>query len=108
VSGWITVGKVNDFSREGTHAVTVGDTQICLVQLGGQYYALDDRCSHAEAMLSAGEVEDGEVACPLHGARFDLKSGAAMTPPATMPVRTHAVKVEGDSVLIRLSDIPIS
>jgi 3-phenylpropionate/trans-cinnamate dioxygenase ferredoxin component len=108
VSDWVNVGKVKDFATEGTHALNVKGTSVCLVQLGGKYFALDDRCTHAEAMLSAGEVEDGEVACPLHGARFDLKTGAAMTPPATMPVRTHGVKVEGDNVLISLSDIPLS
>lgn len=80
--------------------------EICLVRLGDRYYALDNRCTHAEAQLSAGDVEEGEIACPLHGARFDLKTGRAMTPPATMPVRTHEVKVDGDDLYVRLSEIP--
>jgi 3-phenylpropionate/trans-cinnamate dioxygenase ferredoxin component len=103
---WAKVGKKKDFSSDGAFGVKVGEANICLVRLGGKYYALDDRCTHAEAMLSAGEVEDGEVMCPLHGARFNLGTGEAVTPPATVPVKTHEVKVEGDDVLVRLSDVP--
>lgn len=106
MSGWVKVGKAKDFAVEGAHGIFVGDVSVCLVQLGGKYYALDDRCTHAESTLSGGEVEDGEIACPLHGARFDLKTGAAITPPATMPVRRHDVKTEGDDVWVKLSDIP--
>jgi len=106
MSEWVRVGSKKDFAAEGTFAVTVGGQNVCLVRLGGNYFALDDRCTHADSMLSAGEVEDGEIACALHGARFDLKTGEALTPPAVKPVRAHEVKVDGDEVMIRLSNVP--
>ena len=106
MSEWVRVGKKKEFTSDGTFAVKAGESDICLVRLGGKYFAMDDRCTHAEAMLSAGELDDGEIMCPLHGARFNLATGEAVTPPATVPVRTHEVKVEGDEILVRLSDVP--
>ena len=54
-------------------------------------YALDDMCTHAEASLSEGEVYDCKIECPLHGAEFDIKTGQAVTPPATKDVKTYDV-----------------
>ncbi len=60
-------------------------------------YAIGDRCSHAEASLSEGDVFDGEVECPKHGAAFDIVTGAALTLPATQPVHTYTTEVrDGD------------
>lgn len=64
----------------------------------GEFYALDDTCSHEEASLSEGWVEAGEVECPLHSARFCLKNGAPMCMPATRPVATHRIEVRDGSV----------
>jgi 3-phenylpropionate/trans-cinnamate dioxygenase ferredoxin subunit len=103
---WVRVGKSKSFASDGAFGVKVGNVDICLVRLGGKFFALDNRCTHAEAQLSAGELEDGELACPLHGARFDVKTGDALTPPAVRPVQTHEVKLDGDDVLIRLNGAP--
>ena len=103
---WVRVGRRKDFATDGAYGIKVDGKDICLVRLGDKFYALDNRCTHAESLLSPGEVEDGEIACPLHGARFDLKTGEAVTPPATLPVRTHEVSLTGDDVMVRLSDVP--
>jgi 3-phenylpropionate/trans-cinnamate dioxygenase ferredoxin subunit len=66
-------------------------------------FALGDRCSHAEASLADGLVSAGTVECPRHGAVFDLRSGAALTMPATRPVPAYPVEVEGDEVYV---DVP--
>lgn len=66
----------------------------------GTYYALDDTCSHEDASLADGWVEDGEVECPLHATRFCLADGQPMCLPATKPVRTHRVEVRGDDVYL--------
>lgn len=70
----------------------------------GEWYALDDRCSHAEASLAEGDVwaDDREIECPRHGSTFDLRSGKALTLPATRPQGTYAVRVEGDDVIVEL------
>lgn len=69
--------------------VTVGDFNLALFRVEGNVYALDDLCTHAEASLSEGEIFDCKIECPLHGAEFDLKSGEAVTPPATKDVKTY-------------------
>lgn len=106
MTGWVRVGRRQDFSSDGAYGVKVNGQDVCLVRLNEKFFALDDRCTHAESLLSPGDVEDGEIVCPLHGARFDLKTGEAVTPPATLPVRTHEVRLEGDDVMVRLIDVP--
>jgi nitrite reductase/ring-hydroxylating ferredoxin subunit len=71
---------------------------ITVFRDGDDFFALDDTCSHAEASLADGYVEDGCVECPLHGALFRLSDGAALTLPAVRPVRTHRVEVVDGTV----------
>lgn len=75
---------------------------ICVAKVGGEVFALDDTCTHADASLSEGEIIDGAIECWLHGAHFDLRTGEALTPPAVTPVKRYAVKVDGDSVTVEL------
>jgi 3-phenylpropionate/trans-cinnamate dioxygenase ferredoxin component len=79
--------------------------RLALARLGDDgWYCLDDRCSHAEASLSEGEVwvDDGEIECPRHGSTFSLETGEALTLPATRPQRTYPVRVEDDDVIVGL------
>ncbi len=66
----------------------------------GTYYALDDTCSHEDASLAEGWIEDGGVECPLHATRFCLADGVPQCLPATRPVATHKVEVRGDDVYL--------
>ena len=103
MSDFVRVGKASDFrSNEGT-GVLVEGRPVCVIRTGDAFHAIDNRCTHAESELSGGEVEEGEIACPLHGARFSIETGEALTLPAVKPVRTHEVKVEGGDVFVRLS-----
>ena len=63
--------------------VTVGDKDVCVVRVNEEVFAVADICSHSEASLSEGEVSGEKIECWLHGAEFDLRTGAALTPPAT-------------------------
>jgi nitrite reductase/ring-hydroxylating ferredoxin subunit len=74
---------------------------IAVFNVDGVYYAIDDTCTHQDASLADGFVEDGTVECPLHASCFDLRTGASSGPPALRPVRTHAVIVEGGEVFVR-------
>jgi 3-phenylpropionate/trans-cinnamate dioxygenase ferredoxin subunit len=67
----------------------------------GTYYALDDTCSHEDASLSEGWVEEGTVECPLHSTRFCLSNGVPQCLPATQPVATHRLEVRGGEVFIQ-------
>ncbi len=77
---------------------------IAVFHLDGEYYATADTCSHADSSLSEGYVEDGEVECVWHLARFCLRTGAARTLPATAPIRTYEVRVEDGEVHVLLDD----
>ena len=73
---------------------------ICVARVGDEVFAVDDTCSHSDASLSEGDVTDFKIECWLHGAEFDLRTGAALTPPAVAPIKTYSVSVDGDSVTV--------
>lgn len=77
---------------------------VALFNVDGKYYAIDDVCTHDGGPLAEGKLEGCEIECPRHGARFDVRTGAVLCMPAIEPVTTHEVKVEGDSVFVRLNE----
>ena len=85
--------------------VVVDGRPIALWNTGSAILATDDTCTHEKASLSEGDFDPGaeQVACPRHGARFDLRSGRALTLPAYKPLRTYPVRVEGGQIQIRLA-----
>lgn len=95
--------KTSELSLNSSKVVNFGDKQIALFNYEGEYYALDDMCSHAEASLSEGDVYDCKVECPLHGAEFNLKTGDAVTLPATKPVVKYKVNVEDDYIFLEMT-----
>jgi nitrite reductase/ring-hydroxylating ferredoxin subunit len=97
---FIKVAKTSDLAEDETMMVEVGEKRIVLSNIGGKFYAIGEVCPHAEGPLSEGLVEDGEVECPWHGSRFDLRTGEATSPPADEAVPKYGVRVEGDEVLV--------
>ncbi len=100
------VAKTNDIPEGEARRFVVDRVEIAVANVGGEFLAVDDICSHAESSLSEGEVDvdDETIECPRHGSTFDLRSGRPTTLPATVPVATFPVKVEGDTILIELED----
>ena len=96
------VCALSDIKEPGSLRVELDDVDIAVVRFEGDVYAIQDLCSHAEVPLSEGDVEDGTVECWLHGSRFDLRTGMPTGLPATKPVATYPVTVEGDDVLVKL------
>ncbi len=96
------VASVAEVPENGMKAVQVDGVGIVLVKRDGRVFALEDRCSHEEFPLSAGEVTGDQITCALHGARFELVSGAAKALPAVLPVRTFDCRIEGDEVQVRV------
>ena len=80
--------------------VEASGRRIAVFRLGDQVYAIGDRCSHAEASLSEGEVFEGAVECPRHGSEFDLATGKPGSFPATKPVETYAVVIDDGVVFL--------
>ncbi|MGY1815230.1 non-heme iron oxygenase ferredoxin subunit [Blastococcus sp. SYSU D00820] len=98
------VCAVADVPEAGALRVELRDVDVAVVRSGGELYALEDLCSHAEVALSEGDVEvtDGvpTIECWLHGSCFDLRTGEPTNLPATEPVSVYPVRVEGDDVLV--------
>ena len=101
--GWEFVCTEAELLPGEKKAVWHGDTPILVVNLDGIYYAVEDRCTHEDFELSAGEVDTatGEIECVLHGAKFDLRTGEALCAPAYTPVATFPVRVADGAVWTR-------
>ena len=82
--------------------VKVGELVIAIYKVENAYYAIDDICSHEFAFLSEGFYEEGVIECPLHQARFDVRSGAALGPPATKCLRSYQVVLDNEVLRISL------
>ena len=80
------------------------DNPIAVFRVGDKFFATDDTCTHAKFSLADGYVEDEEIVCALHEARFCLRTGRVLSPPATVPLRTYPVKIEGDDILVELDN----
>jgi nitrite reductase/ring-hydroxylating ferredoxin subunit len=99
---WIRVASEGDL--KGQLRVLHDESAYALFRLEDQIYALDDICSHEYSRLSEGDVFRGQVACPKHGSRFDIKTGKVTGFPATKPVHTYPVKVEDGQIFIQVED----
>jgi 3-phenylpropionate/trans-cinnamate dioxygenase ferredoxin subunit len=84
--------------------IEVDSALVAVFNIGGEFYAIDDVCTHDGGELAGGAVEGDTVICPRHGARFCLRTGAALTPPAYEPVRTYATRVVDGTVEIEVPD----
>ncbi|NUS74421.1 MAG: non-heme iron oxygenase ferredoxin subunit [Corynebacteriales bacterium] len=95
------VCAASEITKGSALAVEVDDQPVAVVHADdGNFYAIHDVCSHAEVALSDGEIDGCTLECWLHGSRFDLKTGEPLELPATEPVPTYAVRVDGDDVLV--------
>jgi 3-phenylpropionate/trans-cinnamate dioxygenase ferredoxin component len=97
---WQTVARASEIPPERVAVFRVGDHEVAVCNVGGQFYAIDDLCTHDGGSLDQGELEGAEIECPRHGARFDVRNGAAVQLPAFEPVETHDVRLEGESVQV--------
>jgi 3-phenylpropionate/trans-cinnamate dioxygenase ferredoxin subunit len=84
-----------------TVPLAAGRRTIAVVRSGENYYAIEDICTHDGAPLTGGEIEGAEIICPRHGARFCLRTGEALTPPAYEPVRVYETKIEAGHLWVR-------
>jgi 3-phenylpropionate/trans-cinnamate dioxygenase ferredoxin subunit len=82
--------------------LTKNGKDVCVARVGNEVFAIEDNCSHQDAALSEGEQNGYKIECWLHSAEFDLRSGEALTPPASAPVKTYPVSVDGNNVVVEI------
>jgi len=99
---WHRAAAAADVAEGEAIAVEIGDVKIALCRVGGSIHAFENVCPHAYALLSDGFVEDAEIECPLHAARFDIATGECLGPPADRDLVIYPVKVEGGDVLVEV------
>jgi 3-phenylpropionate/trans-cinnamate dioxygenase ferredoxin subunit len=106
VAEFVKVATLSELPDPSSQLVEVGDALVVLIHAAGHVYALDDVCTHDGGPLSEGPIDAAglTIACPRHGAKFSLTDGAALTMPATKPTRSHEVRIEGETILVRLKD----
>jgi len=93
MSDWIRVGAAAGIVP-GDYATVEADSGfVAVFNVGGEFFAIDDLCTHDGGGLAGGAVEDHQVICPRHGARFCLRTGRALTPPAYEPVRSYPTRI---------------
>ena len=99
---YIAVASVDELQPGERLLFDVGDKPVVLFNVGNQFYAIQDACSHDNSPLGDGDLEGYEVMCPRHGARFDIRSGQALSMPAVSPVISYPVRVVDGMIEIEI------
>ena len=101
---YVSAARLDEIPDEGMKQVVVRGEPVGLYRVGERVFAVHDVCTHEEAYLTDGDFDpdDLEVECPLHGSRFNVETGDVRILPATRPVATYDVKIEGSEVLVGL------
>lgn len=100
MSDWIDVAEQGEIAEGGCRVVDVDDIMVAVFHYEGEYYAMEDICTHDGGELASGELDGCEVICPRHGARFCIKNGEALTPPAYEDVETYTTRVHDGMVQV--------
>jgi len=103
---WTRVAAIGELSDDEPLGVVVDGRKIALYRSGDEFFATDNVCTHAFALLSDGFLEDGCIECPLHQARFDIRTGKALCAPAIIDLATYPVKVDGEELLVGIGTDP--
>jgi len=101
MSDWVNVAKDADLKTGGRVRIDVDDVEVIVCRDGDAVYAFEDMCSHEAFPLGEGDIENGQITCPLHGAEFCLKTGEALTAPAYSPITVFPVRVENGFIQVR-------
>ena len=105
-NGFVPVTRVAELPPGTMRWVAVDGARLLVANVDGAFYALEDACGHRRASLSKGRLDGHVVECPLHFARFDVRTGALVTGPVSADVPTHDVRVEGDTVYVQRTASP--
>ena len=102
MSEFVRVADAVDIAPGKMRRVAVAGRRIMVCNVEGRYFATDDTCTHEDASLSSGSLRGELVKCPLHGSRFNVRTGEVQEDPATENLRTYTVRVEGGAILVEI------
>jgi 3-phenylpropionate/trans-cinnamate dioxygenase ferredoxin subunit len=106
VAQWVEVARTSDIPPGHAARVEIDGVPVAIFNVEGEFFAVDDTCTHQEASLSEGDLDLDRCAieCPLHGSAFDLRTGEVLSLPAVEPVRVHRIEISDGVVRVALSD----
>lgn len=102
-TGFVTVAKVGEIPVGERRIVRLDDREVAIFHLDDGFYAIEDVCTHDGGPVAEGLLEGDVIECPRHGARFNVRTGAALSLPATSPVPTYKVRVQGEDIQVEWS-----
>ncbi len=97
---WTRIADAEQLQDDEVVPVNTGTLKLALYRVDGDFFVTDNICTHQYALLSDGYLEDGCIECPLHQARFDIRTGKALCAPASVDIKIYPVKVEAGEVLV--------
>ncbi|MBA2491485.1 MAG: non-heme iron oxygenase ferredoxin subunit [Gammaproteobacteria bacterium] len=101
MADWVDVARAEELAPGDYEIVDIDDVEIAVINCDGEFYAIEDVCTHDGGVLTGGDIDGCQIECPRHGARFDIATGEALTAPAYEPVAIFPVRVEDGMVQVR-------
>ncbi len=97
---YVKAASVGDLAPGEKKLVRLGPERILLANVDGEYYAVDELCPHAYALLSRGQLDGDELMCPLHASSFNVRTGQVLSPPCAEDLTVYPVTIEGEDILV--------
>lgn len=101
MADWVDVAGADEIPPGAFKVIEVDGAMVAVFNLNGEFYAIDNVCTHDGGTLTGGELSGDEVICPRHGARFNIKTGAVAAPPAYEPVHRFPLRVRDERIQVR-------
>lgn len=101
-ANWHLAAQLDALKDGEPYGIEIAGHHVALYRVGAEYYATSNICTHAEALLSDGELDGCEIECPLHMGRFDIRTGEALTSPVEIDIQVYPVRIAGDALEIQL------
>ena len=101
MSAWTDIGSASELESTSRIDGDVDGYRVRVAKVSGRLYAFEDRCTHDDSPFDDAPIEDCEIICPRHGARFSLQSGEALCPPAYEPLRIFEVRESDGRIEVR-------
>jgi nitrite reductase/ring-hydroxylating ferredoxin subunit len=102
MSGFVKIARKNELPPGSMRCFEVRGHRIAVYNLGGEFFATQESCTHAEAPLCEGQISGDEIVCPLHFATFNIRTGEVTGPPAYEDLMTYAVRVAGEDIEVQV------